>query len=150
VNGFDVVFDSRLPIRARFVDPEAVERERVFRFKSHNLYRRFEPFYRAYPECMQDRLTARDYDRFASCWSRVEVGMQDVFPVHPEVTLRLGRRRATFVIHMVELLQLDRKLYVGYFEPKDDETGNPRHCEAYFTRHRLTAGRCVRATPPIE
>src|SRR5207247_9407120 len=41
VHGFDVVFDSRLPARRQFTDPEAVERERVFRFKSHNLSRRF-------------------------------------------------------------------------------------------------------------
>jgi hypothetical protein len=149
VHGFDVVFDSRLPVRARFTDPESVERERVFRFKYHNLYRRFEPFYRAYPERMKGRLTARDYERFAACWSAVEVATGDVFPVHPEVTVRLGRWRVTFVIHLVELLQLDRKLYVGYYEPKQDGAENRQRCEDYFTRHRIRTG-CLRATPPAD
>src|SRR5205814_1675538 len=40
VHGFDVVFDSRLPARRQFTHPEAVERERVYRFKAHKLYRR--------------------------------------------------------------------------------------------------------------
>ncbi len=147
VHGFDVVFDSRLPVRQSFVDPESVERERVFRFKSHNLYRRFEPFYRAYPERMKDRLNPADYARFAACWDQIEVGMDQVFPVHPEVTVRLGSDEITFAIHMVELLQLDRLLYIGYYEPKDEPAGNRRRCEAYFTRYNPSEKSCITASP---
>ena len=144
-HGFDVVFDSRLPARAQFAHPEAVERERVYRFKSHNLYRRFEPFYLAYPACMRDRLLSADYDRFAACWKEVQVGMDQVFPVHPQLTVRLGGEDLTLVVHMVELLQLDRLLYVGYFEPKDDASGNRQRCEAYFRQHAPTSSACIRA-----
>ncbi|HEX6678411.1 MAG TPA: helix-turn-helix transcriptional regulator [Actinomycetes bacterium] len=144
VHGFDVVFDSRLPTRRRFTDPEAVERERVFRFKSHNLYRRFEPFYLAYPECMRARLRPADYARFVRCWNEVEVGTDQAFPVHPEVTVRLGPDAVTFAIHMVELLQADRLLYVGYFEPKD-AAGNRQRCEAYFARHQASEHACIKS-----
>jgi hypothetical protein len=145
VHGFDIVFDSRLPARGQFTHPEAVERERVYRFKAHNLYRRHEPFYLAYPECMRPRLLPADYDRFAACWTAIQVGMEQTFPVHPQLTVRLGGHDLTLVIHMVELLQLDRLLYIGYFEPKDDTSGNRQRCEAYFTQHAPTSASCIAA-----
>jgi hypothetical protein len=145
VHAFDAVFDSRLPARRYLADPEAVERERVYRFKAHNLYRRFEPFYRAYPDELRERLLPADYARFAATWQAVEVAMDRVFPVHPEVTLRVGGAEVTFVIHMVELLQLDRLLYVGYFEPKDDLAGNRGRCETLFPRRGPDETSCVRA-----
>src|SRR5262249_11483093 len=111
VHGFSVVFDSRLPVRQQFSDPEAVERERLFRFKAPNLYPTHEPFYLAYPERMQRQLLPADYARFAQGWKEVEVGMDQTFPIHPHVTLRVGADKLTFVIHMVELLHVDRLLY---------------------------------------
>jgi transcriptional regulator with XRE-family HTH domain len=144
-HGFDVVFDSRLPVRQYFSDPEAVELERMFRFKLHNLYRRHEPFYLVYPECMKHQLLPEDYGRFVKCWNEVEVGMHHVFPVHPHIKVRLGADEITFVIHMVELLHLDRLLYVGYYEPKDDGSGNRERCEAYFTRYGPGNKACIRA-----
>jgi hypothetical protein len=144
-HGFDVVFDSRLPTRGQFTDPGQVERERVYRFKAHNLYRRFEPFYLAYPACMRPRLLPADYDRFAACWQQVQVGVDQMFPVHPQITVRLGGENLTLVIHMVELLQLDRLLYVGYFEPVDDSSGNRQRCEAYFSQHERTSPTCLAA-----
>ena len=145
VQGFNVVFDSRLPVRQCFCDPEAVEQERMFRFKLHNLYRRHEPFYLAYPECMQCQLLPEDYARFVTCWKEVEVGRHQVFPIHPHIKVRLGADEITFVIHMVELLQVDRLLYVGYYEPKDDASGNRERCEAYFTRSHSGNRGCIRA-----
>jgi hypothetical protein len=71
VHGFSVVFDTRLPVRRQFSDPEAVERERLFRFKAHNLYRRHEPFYQAYPERMKPHLLPADYARFVQAWKAV-------------------------------------------------------------------------------
>ena len=143
VHGFDVVFDSRLPTRQQLADPEAVERERLFRFKSHNLYRRHEPFYLEYPERMRARLLPADYARFAACWAETEVGTEPVFPVHPQLTVRLGSQDLTFDVHMIELLQLDRLLYIGYFEPRDDGDGNRQRCEAYFAEHTPTRDTCV-------
>ena len=145
VHGFNVVFDSRLPVRQHFSDPQAVEQERLFRFKSHNLYRRHEPFYLAYPERMQQHLLPADYARFLTCWNAVEVGMEQVFPVHPHVKMRLGAEEVTFVIHMVELLHVDRLLYVGYYEPKEDGAGNRERCEAYFTSANHSHKTCIRA-----
>jgi hypothetical protein len=145
VHGFTVVFDSRLPARQYFSDPWVVERERMFRFKLHNLYRRHEAFYLAYPECMQAHLLPGDYARFVTCWQQVQIGMHHVFPVHPHLTVRLGADELTFVIHMVELLQADRLLYVGYYEPKDDGSGNRERCEAYFTRSGPSSKACIRA-----
>jgi len=145
VHGFTVVFDSRLPVRQYFSNPAAVEQERMFRFKLHNLYRRHELFYLAYPECMQGQLLPEDYARFVTCWNEVEVGMRPVFPVHPHITVRLGTNEMTFVIHMVELLHVDRLLYVGYYESKDDASGNRKRCEAYFTHASSGNKGCIRA-----
>jgi hypothetical protein len=143
VHGFNVVFDSRLPLRQYFIDPEAVERERMFRFKAHNLYRRHEPFYLAYPDHMKSELLEEDYIRFLKCWNDVDVNTRDVFPIHPEVKLRLGSNEFTFVIHMVELLHLDRLIYVAYYEPKD-ESDNRVHCEAYFMQHSPSEKACIK------
>ena len=144
-HGFSVVFDSRLPVRQYFSDPEAVERERVFRFKAHNLYRRHEAFYLAYPERMQGHLLPADYARFVTCWNAVEVGMRDVFPVHPQITVRLGADELSFVIHMVELLHADRLLYVGYYEPKEDGPGNRERYEAFVSQASSGPKACLRA-----
>jgi hypothetical protein len=144
VHGFNIVFDSRLPLRQYFINPEAVERERMFRFKAHNLYRRYEPFYLAYPDRMKSELLPEDYIRFVKCWNDVDVSTQDVFPIHPEVKLRLGSNEFTFVIHMVELLHLDRLIYVAYYEPKD-EPHNRERCEAYFTEHSPNSKTCIHA-----
>jgi hypothetical protein len=54
-------------------------------------------------------------------------------------SLELLTEPSTFVIHMVELLHVDRLLYVGYYEPKDDGAGNCERCEAFFT-HSSFAG----------
>lgn len=142
VHGFDVVFDSRLPARALFSDPELVERERVFRFKSHNIYRRHEPFYLAYPARMEGRLPPADYARFARCWDEVEVDTGQVFPIHPHIRMRMSGDEITLVIHMIEMLHVDRLLLVGYYEPDDDGRGNRQRCEAYFAD---VGGDCVRA-----
>lgn len=143
VHGFNVVFDSRLPLRQYFSDVEAVERERMFRFKAHNLYRRHEPFYLAYPDRMKSELLPEDYTRFVKCWNMVDVTTQDVFPVHPEVKMRLGSNQFIFRLHVVELLHLDRLIYVAYYEPKD-ESDNRDRCEAYFVEHGPSEKACIK------
>jgi hypothetical protein len=71
--------------------------------------------------------------------------MDDVFPVHPHIKMHLGTDEITFVIHMVELLHVDRLLYLGYYEPKDDGAGNRERCEAYFTHYSPGKKACIRA-----
>jgi hypothetical protein len=145
VHGFNIVFDSRLPLRRYFSDPEAMEHDRIFRFKSLNLYRRFEPFYLAYPDCMKSELIHEDYQRFITCWNEVDVAKLDtIFPIHPEVRLTLDSHELIFVIHLVELLHLDRLLYISYYEPKD-ELGNRERCEAYFSKFDSSKGACIKA-----
>lgn len=135
VHSLNLVFDSRLPLRHYLADSAAFEQEGIFRFKYHNLYRRHEPFYRAYPECMKAALLPADYKRFAHCWQTVDVGAADIFPIHPQISLRLGENTFTFVMHIVELLHFDRLIYVAYYEPQDDGAGNRERCEALFTHH---------------
>ena len=72
------------------------------------------------------------------------MAIQDVFPVHPEVKLRLGSNEFTFVLHVVELLHLDRLIYVTYYEPKD-EPSNRERCEAYFIEHSPGIKGCLHA-----
>jgi hypothetical protein len=117
----------------------------MFRFKQLNLYFRHEPFYLAYPQCMQRQLLPEDYERFVRCWNQVQVATDHLFPIHPEIQVRLGAEVITFVIHVVELLQLDRLLFVGYYEPKEDQSGNRERCEAYFSRYCSDRQTCIRA-----
>jgi hypothetical protein len=148
IDGMTMGFDSRLPIHQGEGDPDYgafIERETIFRFKAHNLYRRHEPFYLAYPECMKTRLIPEDYQRFVERWKEVDVRMQDVYPITPRLIERIGAIGLTFDIHMVEILHLDRLLFAAYYEPKDDETGNRERCEAFFTAHGPREKVCVRA-----
>jgi hypothetical protein len=135
VHGFNAVFDSRLPVRKCFVRPEVAERERVYRFKAHNLYRRHEPFYVAYPECLKDQMLEADYARFVRTWNEVDLEPPEAFPVHPQVEIVVAGRPIVFAIHMVELLHLDRLVYVAYYEPVGAEAAvlevfenGPRGC----------------------
>lgn len=147
IDGLSMGFDSRLPIHEGFTNAEhveVIECETIFRFKAHNLYRRHEPFYLAYPECMKGRLIPEDYARFVQRWNEVDVRMQDVYPITPRLVERIGSIGLTFDIHMVEILHLDRLLFVAYYEPKDDESGNRERCESYFTKHGPREKTCVR------
>jgi hypothetical protein len=60
-------------------------------------------------------------------------------------SLELLTELSTFVIHMVELLHVDRLLYGGYYEPKDDRAGNRERCEAFFTHYSPGKKACIRA-----
>jgi len=141
VDGLRMSFDSRLLPHEGF--GEIVERETLFRFKAMNLYRRHEPFYLAYPERMQEVLTAEDYARFVQRWQEVDVRMQDVYPITPQIEECIGETRMIFNIHMVEIVHLDRLFFVAYYEPKDDGAGNRERCEAFFTRNEPKNKTCV-------
>src|SRR5262249_8054751 len=114
IDGVSMSFDSRLPLHQGFTNPELVERETLFRFKGYNLYRRHEPFSLAYPDCMKSRLIPADYERFAQRWHEVDVRMQDVFPITPQLVEQTGSNRLIFNIHMIEILHLDRLLFLAY------------------------------------
>jgi hypothetical protein len=143
IDGFSMSFNSRFPLEEDIAHAEVIERETIFRFKAYNLYRRHEPFYLAYPECMQEQLTPADYQRFVKSWNEVDVRMQDVYPVTPEITSRVGSLALRFNIHIVEIPHLDRLLFVAYYDPKDDGAGNRERCENYFTQYSPNSKECI-------
>jgi hypothetical protein len=145
IDGLSMGFDSRLPFHHGFANSYSTEREAVFRFKAYNLYRRHEPFYLAYPECMEKRLLPHDYERFVKRWNEVDVRMQDVYPITPQLTEYSASMELRFDIHMVEIPHLDRLLFIAYYEPKDDGAGNRERCEAYFTAHSPGERVCIKA-----
>jgi hypothetical protein len=144
IDGLRMSFDSRLLFAPDLHDSAPVERETVFRFKAYNLYRRHEPFYLAYPECMQEHLLPADYARFVQRWNEVDVHIQDVYPLTPQMIKRTGSEVLVFDVHMVDILHLDRLLFAAYYEPKDDGAGNRERCAAYFARYSPKKKCCVR------
>jgi hypothetical protein len=46
---------------------------------------------------------------------------------------------------MVEQLHVDRLVFVGYYEPKEDGLGNQERCEAAFTQKSANYTACSRA-----
>lgn len=146
VDGLSMSFDSRLPFHHGSTPSTGAEREAVFRFKAYNLYRRHEPFYLAYPECIENQLIPEDYQRFVQRWHEVDVRMQDVYPITPQLTERIGSVVLRFDIHMVEIPHLDRLLFIAYYEPKDDgDGGNRERCEAFFAQKIPGEKRCFNA-----
>lgn len=144
IDGLSMSFDSRLPFHHGSTPSTDAEREAVFRFKAYNLYRRHEPFYLAHPECVENRLLPEDYQRFVTRWHEVDVRMQDVYPITPQLTENMGDIELHFDIHMVEIPHLDRLLFIAYYEPKDDGVGgNRERCEAYFSRHVPGERMCI-------
>jgi hypothetical protein len=143
IDGLSMSFDTRLSFHEGFGSSYNAEREAVFRFKAYNLYRRHEPFYLAYPECMQSRLLPEDYQRFVQRWNEVDVRMQDVYPITPQLTEYADSIALKFDIHMVEIPHLDRLLFIAYYEPKDDGEGNRARCEAYFSQYAPKDKKCV-------
>jgi hypothetical protein len=144
-DAFAMVFDSRLPIRGGNGISEDVERESLFRFKSYNLYRRHEPFYLAYPACMEARLLPDDYAHFVQCWNAVDARTAAIFPATPQLTMDVGEGALHFEVHMVELLQLDRLFFAAYYVPKNDGAGNRERCDAFFSHHAAPGRACIRA-----
>jgi hypothetical protein len=146
IDGFRMSFDSRILGSHEDVGSgyaEAMEREALFRFKSYNLYRRYEPFYLAYPACMQAHLLPEDYARFVQRWNDVDVRMQDVYPILPRLFTQVAGAVLAFDVHMVEIVHLDRLMFVAYHEPTSDDSGNRERCEAFFDQNRPSEKRCV-------
>jgi transcription regulator MmyB-like protein len=138
-----MVFDSRLA-GPRFSSRESLERESVFRFKDYNLYRRHEPFFQAYPDCMRDSLLPEDYERFLQRWNEIDARTPEVYPVLPQL-VEQASAALRFDVHIVEIPHLDRTLFAAYYEPKDDETGNRERCDAFFGQHSPKDRQCIRA-----
>jgi hypothetical protein len=145
LNGLTMCFDSRIVFDSECAEAEAMEQETIFRFKAYNLYRRHEPFYLAYPECMHDCLLPADYARFVKRWYEIDVRIQDVYPIMPQMIEHTEVGNLIFNVHMVDILHLDRLLFAAYYEPKDDNAGNRERCEAFFARHRPKDKSCIRA-----
>jgi hypothetical protein len=144
VDGLSMMFDSRLPLRQVSGTLERVGKETIFRFKAYNLYRRHEPFYLTYPECMRPLLLPLDYARFAQRWREVDVRMQDVFPVTPQLLQPIGSAVLVFNVLMVEILHLDRLFFMACYEPAEDGIRNRERSEAFFREFSPTSPSCAR------
>jgi hypothetical protein len=94
---------------------------------------------------MKSELLPEDYLHFEKTWYEVQTGSEAVFPVHPEVQICVAKELFIFHIYMVELLHLDRLIYVAYYEPKDDGKGNRERCEAYFLKYNPAEKSCIHA-----
>ena len=143
IDGLSMGFDSRLPFHHGSANSYEVEREAIFRFKAYNLYRRHEPFYLVYPECMERHLLPDDFQRFVQRWHEVDVRMQDLYPIAPQLNEHIGSVVLMFNIHIVEIPHLDRLLFAAYYEPKDDGSGNRERCEQFFTQYSPPVKSCV-------
>jgi hypothetical protein len=142
VDGLTMSFDTRLGFNSGDFESSAAEREAVLRYKTYNLYRRHEPFYLAYPAQAAARLLPADYARFERTWREVDVRMQDVYPITPQLTQSVHGVTLRFDIHMVEIPHLDRLLFVAYYEPRDDGAGNRERCQAFFSAHGPSEQTC--------
>jgi hypothetical protein len=143
IDGLTMSFDSRILQYHDPADRERTERETIFRFKAYNLYRRHEQFYLAYPSYVQMRLLPEDYARFEQCWNEVDVRMEDVYPITPQLVERVGSYTLMFDIHMVEIVHLNRLFFAAYYEPKDDGAGNRERCEAFYVQNSPTQKACI-------
>ncbi len=68
-----IMFDSRLPIRARIADLAETEKEITFSFKASNSFRQHEPFFLSLPDRLADVLLPEDYRHFARIWQTVDL-----------------------------------------------------------------------------
>ena len=133
-DAFSLIFDSRTLDTALVEAFEVIEREAIYRFKIFNLYRRHEPFYLAYPDCMQTKLIAEDYARFVRFWNEIDAQKHHLFPLTPQLLLKAADYVLKLAIHMVEIAQLDGLFIAAYLVPTDDGTGNRERCEALFSQ----------------
>jgi hypothetical protein len=145
IDGLTMSFTSRPRSNRDFAYEAVMEADTIFRFKAYNLYRRHEPFYLAYPQSMQAKLTPEDYARFERRWNEVDVRIQDMYPINPQLTHRRESMILTFDIHIVEIPHLDRQLFAAYYTPARDESGNRERCEAHFAEYSPTDRGCIRA-----
>lgn len=145
ISVFDVIFDSRLDVRPKLVNAEQVEQEQVFRFKAYNLFRRHEPFYRAYPVHMRSRLLPADYNHFEATWNTVELNLVADKLLYPfggfqagqaDLQLRIPDGRA-MCFHRVEqqILHVNGLFDLIYYRPAGTKS-EQEACTAYFTQHR--------------
>lgn len=148
ISVFDVIFDSRLDVRPKLVNTAQVEQEQVFRFKAYNLFRRHEPFYRAYPQHMCPRLLPADYNHFEDIWDKVELNLAPDKLLYPfggfqagqaDLQLRIPDGRA-MCFHRVEqqILHVNGLFDLIYYRPAGTKA-EQEECAAYFTRHHSNA-----------
>lgn len=118
---FDLIFNSNLPPHRYSANREQIETEHLFRFKAHNLYRRHEPFYTAYPEVMRDRLTSADYERFAAKWAAVDaLTMWQMFPRYVPIQMHIGDRILNLKMIEQPSLHLQHMFMFTHYQPDPD------------------------------
>lgn len=142
---FDLLFNSNLSPHRSSANREQIEIEHLFRFKAHNLYRRHEPFYVAYPEVMRDRLTPFDYERFAARWFSVDpLTMWPMFPRYVPILMGIGDHLLSFTMIEQSSLHLQHMFMVTCYQPNPDPA-NLELTHMVMSGSSLAGKPCVRA-----
>lgn len=127
---FDMVFDSRLGMRARSRDIDYLEQGQIFRFKASNAFRQHEPFFLAYPDCMK-YLEPDDYRNFSKVWQSID--MSTVTAIRPvqvqafysrlrqgDITSLFPAGEVAFYLRVDSILHLGDLLQIVMFVPVDE------------------------------
>jgi transcriptional regulator with XRE-family HTH domain len=146
-----IVFDSRLAIRARIADLENTEKEMTFSFKAINSFRQHEPFFRSLPERHAAVLTAEDYQHFARVWRAVDLSSVERFDAlqvadfyarmeEGDIRLRFPECEVVCYIRREAILHLGDLFQVMTFLPLDPSAhpDNRARAEAIFERYTPT------------
>ncbi len=82
LTGIDITFDPRLGVIDRVVNREDLQRDQLLWLMTWNVMRRHEPWFRAYPACMETRLENSDtYDTFRYAWDEVTAAVEEPVPL---------------------------------------------------------------------
>lgn len=147
-----IVFDSRLGIRARIDDLAVTEKEMVFTYKAGNAFRQHEPFFRAMPERLAEHLLPDDYAALAAIWQSID--LQTVESVHAlqvvdfyarleqgDIRLRFPEGLVHCYFRREQILHLGELFQVMTFLPVDSAAlpDNRQRADQVFAAYQGTA-----------
>lgn len=147
---FDIIFDSRFPMRAAIEQIEPTEKDQIFRFKAINAYRQHEDFFQAFPACMAS-LEPEDYQRFVAVWQAVDVNVitsiQPAYLFEHYARLEYGDIRliypegsVAFHIRADQVLALGSLFTIVSFVPVASSTHDENKKLAEIVRDKYTPG----------
>ncbi len=158
-----IMFDSRLPIRARIADLAETEKEIIFSFKASNSLRQHEPFFLSLPDRLADVLLAEDYRHFARIWQTVELHaaerlaslqVTDFYARLEQGDIRLRFPEGEFACYIRQeaILHLGDLFRIMTFIPLDTPTHpiNRTQAEQIFKAYTPPIGECLKVWELID
>jgi transcriptional regulator with XRE-family HTH domain len=118
----DVVFDSRLPFKAKLGNFEAFAIHQIACFKMTNLYRRHEPFYQNVIINLQQKLLSEDFNDLRRLWNKVTDKKPYTFisQVWQPVVFQEGDTRRNYYLHANSVHQLGKDLFtLVWYQPEN-------------------------------